>query len=72
MDIKEKIDEIVDKVKNDKDLAAKFRKDPVGAISSVIGVELPKDQLEKVVTAVKAKVSLDGAADLLGGLFGKK
>ena len=72
MDIKGKIEEIVDKVKNDKDFAAKFSKDPTGAVSDLLGVDIPKDQVDSVVTAIKSKVSLDKASDLLGGLFGKK
>ena len=72
MDIKEtvkgKIDEIVGKVKNDKDFAAKFKNDPVKAVESVLGVDLPDEQINGIVTAVKGKLSLDS----LGGLFGKK
>ena len=37
-------------------------------------VELPNDQIDKVVDLVKAKLNLDKAGDLLGGLgkmFGK-
>lgn len=72
MDIKAKIDEIVKKIKSDKDIAAKFRKDPAGTISSVLGVDIPKDQMDSVVTAVKSKINLDAASDVLGGLIGKK
>ena len=70
MDIKEKINEIVDKVKNDKDFAKKFKDDPIKAIESVIGIDLPDDQIEKVVDAVKAKVNLDSIGDKLGALGG--
>lgn len=35
MDIKAKIEEIVNKVKNDKDFAAKFTSDPVKAVEGV-------------------------------------
>lgn len=75
MDIKAKIEEIVDKVKNDKDIAEKFKKDPIKTVEEIAGVDLPDDQIEKVVDAVKAKVSLDDIGDKLGGLgklFGKK
>ena len=41
MDIKAKIEELVNKVKNDKDFAAKFKADPVKAVEGVIGVDLP-------------------------------
>lgn len=71
-DIKAKIDEVVNKVKNDKDFAAKFQKEPIKAVEDVLGVDLPDDQIQSVVDGVKAKVSFDGIADKLGGLFGKK
>ncbi len=71
-DIKAKIDEVVNKVKNDKDFAAKFQKEPIKAVEDVLGVDLPDDQIKSVVDGVKAKVSIDGIADKLGGLFGKK
>ena len=72
MDIKAKVEEIVDKVKNDKGIASKFQKDPVKTVEDLAGVDLPNDQVEKVVDAVKAKVSVDKIGGALGGLFGKK
>lgn len=75
MDIKAKIEEIVEKVKNDKNIAEKFKKDPIKTVEELAGIDLPNDQIEKVVEAVKAKVSLDDIGDKLGGiakLFGKK
>ncbi|MBQ9762609.1 MAG: hypothetical protein IJV82_05975 [Oscillospiraceae bacterium] len=67
MDIKAKINEIVDKVKNDKDFESKFKSDPVGAVEGLLGVDVPNDQVEKIIDTVKAKISLDK----LGGLFGR-
>ncbi len=72
MDIKAKIEELVSKVKNDKDFAEKFKKEPVKAVESIIGVDLPDDQINKVIDGVKAKISLDSIGDKLGGIFGKK
>ncbi len=66
MDIKEKIEEIVSKIQSDKQFAAKFKQEPVKAIESVIGIDLPDDQIEKVVSGVKAKMSIDKAGDLFG------
>ena len=68
MDIKAEITKIVDKIKDDEKLLEKFKKDPVKAVESIIGVDLPDDVIEKVVDGVKAKISLDKAGDLLGGL----
>ncbi len=70
--IKDKINEIVEKIKNDKNIAAKFQKDPITTVEGLIGIDLPNDQVEKIVDGIKAKIDLDKAADLLGGLFGKK
>ena len=71
-DIKAKIDEVVNKVKSDKDFAAKFQKEPIKAVEEELGVDLPDDQIKSVIDGVKAKVNLDGIADKIGGLFGKK
>ncbi len=70
MDIKAKIDEIVNKVKNDKDFASKFTSDPVKAVEGVIGIDLPDDQINAVIDGVKAKISVDDIKGKIGGLFG--
>lgn len=72
MDIKAKIDEVVDKVKSDEGFADKFKNEPVKAVEDVIGVDLPDDVINNVIEGVKAKVNLGGIADKLGGLFGGK
>ncbi|MBP3379446.1 MAG: hypothetical protein J6K77_01095 [Ruminococcus sp.] len=71
MDIKAKIDEIVNKVKNDKDFGKKFKDSPIKAVEGVVGVDLPDDQIEKVVDGVKAKIKLDDIGDKVGGLLGE-
>ena len=69
MDIKAKIDEIVTKVKSDKDIAKKFKENPVKLVEEIAGVDLPDGAIDKIVDGVKAKVSLDGVKSKLGGLF---
>ncbi|MBO5166571.1 MAG: hypothetical protein J6B90_08235 [Lachnospiraceae bacterium] len=72
MDIKAKIEEIVEKVKNDDSLMEDFKKDPIKVVEKLAGVDLPDDIVEKVVDGVKAKVSVDklsGAMDSLKKLF---
>ncbi|MCK9253753.1 MAG: hypothetical protein GX821_03245 [Clostridiaceae bacterium] len=66
MDIKAKIEEIVEKIKTDKTLAAKFKEDPVKAVESVIGIDLPDDKVKQVVDGIKAKMTADDAGGLLG------
>lgn len=71
MDIKAKIDEVVDKVKSDPDFATKFKSEPIKAVEDVLGVDLPDDAVRSVIDGVKAKINLGGIADKIGGLFGK-
>lgn len=68
MDIKAKIEEIVAKVKQDKDFASKFTSDPIKAVESVIGLDLPDDQIKPLIDGVKAKLSLDKADGILGSV----
>ena len=72
MNIKEKIEELVEKIKNDKDLLKKFQSEPVKTIEELVGMDLPDDQIEKLAEGIKAKISLDKLGGALGGLFGKK
>ena len=71
MDIKGKIDEIVGKLKSDKDLMAKFNKNPVAVIEELVGIDLPDDQVNKLVEGIKAKIKLDKLGGIVGGFFGK-
>lgn len=66
MDIKGKIEEIIDKVKSDKDFANKFTNDPEKAIESIISFDIPDGQIQKVIDGVKAKLSLDKASNIMG------
>lgn len=72
MDIKKKIEELVEKLKNDKTLLSKFQKDPITTVEGLLGIDLPNDQVEKIVEGIKAKLSLDKLSGALSGLFGKK
>lgn len=68
--LKEKINEIVKKVKEDKDFANNFKSDPIKAVESVIGIDLPDGEINKVVDAVKAKLTADNVAGVAGKLKG--
>ena len=75
MDIKAKIEEIVQKLMSDKDLMKKFEENPVGLIEEYIGIDLPDDQINQLIDGIKAKIDLEkigNALGGLGGLFGKK
>ena len=73
--IKKKAEELVKKIQNDPALLKKFKENPVKVVEGLIGIDLPNDQLQGGVDAVKAKIDLDkigGMLGGLGGLFGKK
>lgn len=72
MDIKAKVNELVEKIQKNPKLLSQFKDEPVKVVEELIGMDLPNDQIEKVADLVKAKIDLDKAGDLLGGLFGKK
>ena len=75
IDIKAKINEIVEKLKNDDDLLEQFNKNPAKVIEEYVGIDLPDDKVNQLVEGIKAKIKLDklgSALGGLGGLFGKK
>ena len=63
--MKEKIETIVKKIKSDKDFAKKFKENPIKAVESIIGIDLPDDQINGIIQGVKAKIKVDNASDLL-------
>lgn len=75
IDIKEKIEDLVEKIQKNPAMLKKFKTDPVKVVEELVGIDLPDEMIEKVVDGVKAKITLDKAGDALdalGGLFGKK
>lgn len=72
MDIKKKIEELVEQLKSDKALREGFLKEPLPTLEKLLGVDLPEEQLKQIAEGVKAKLNLDKAGDLIGGLFGRK
>ncbi len=79
MDIKAKIEELYKKISSDKDILAKFKSEPIKTVEEILGIDLPDDQIEKLVEGIKAKIDIEEAGDKisgiagkLGGLFGKK
>ena len=70
MDIKAKVDEVVNKVKSDPDIASKFQKDTIKTVEGILGVDLPDDVIKQIVDGVKTKVNVDDIKDKLGGLGG--
>ncbi len=69
-DVKEKIEEMVEKLKNDKDLYKKFQNDPVTALEGLIGIDLPNDEIEALVDGIQAKLKMDSVGDVIAGIGG--
>ena len=70
MDIKKKIEEIVEKIKSNPSLKEDFAKDPEKTIEKLLGVDIPDGATEKVITGVKAALAGDKLAGIAGKLKG--
>ena len=68
MDIKAKIEQAAKKLLSDKNLMAKFEKNPASVIEELIGVDLPDDMVNQLIDGIKAKIKLDQLGNALGGL----
>ena len=70
-ELKETIEKIVNKVKNDDSFAEQFKENPIKAIENVTGIDLPDGSIDNIVDAVKAKINLDdsGIMGKITGLF---
>ena len=74
MDIQKMISEAVKLLTENEDLLKAFNKNPAKTLESVLGVNLPDDQVNALVAGVKAKLGLDDVLEMAGklkGLFGK-
>ena len=67
-EIKALIKKLADKVQNDAEIKALFKKDPVKAVEKILGVDLPDDVVKKIIDGVKASITIEDAKDLLGSL----
>ena len=70
MDIKKKVEELVEKIQKNPKLLNEFKEKPVKVIEELTGMDLPDDQIEKLAELVKAKLDMEKVGDLLGGLGG--
>ena len=74
MDIAKIVTDIVERVKADPGLVAKFTSDPEKTIEGLTGIDIPDGQLDNVIAGVKAKIAGTGAAnvvDVIGNMFKK-
>ena len=68
MDIKEKIEKAVKKLKENPALLKKFDKEPVKVIEELIGMDLPDDLVNQLIDGIKAKLAAEKVGDALQGL----
>lgn len=79
MDIQKIISDLLENLGNNKELRKQFDLDPVKVVEKLLGIDLPDEQINAVIEAVKAKLTIDDAKDIagkllggLGNLFGRK
>ena len=67
-DVKEKVEEIVQKLQKDPALLKNFQDDPIKTVEKLLGVDLPDEQLQPLVAGIKAKLAAAGLGGKLEGL----
>lgn len=71
MDIKAKVDELTGKLRGDTKLLELFKKDPIKTLESLLGVDLPDEQIKPLIAGIQAKLASADVKDVLGGLGDK-
>jgi hypothetical protein len=71
MDIKEKVTEVVEKIKKDPALLAEFQKEPVKTVEKIVGMDLPDELIEKILDGIKKGDIKEGMdiGDIMKKLF---
>lgn len=70
MDIQKIITDVLAKLEGDDNLIAKFTADPVKTLEGLLNVDLPDDQINAVIDAIKAKLNLNDTAKKAKGVLG--
>lgn len=68
IDIKAKIEELAEKLQQDPALLKRFQADPIKTVEGLLGVDLPDDKLQPLVTGIKAKLAASDIGAKLDGL----
>ena len=68
MDLKEKIEAILEEIKKNPNIKEEFEKEPVKVIEKFVGMDLPDDIVEKIIDGVKAKITVDNVSKIAGAL----
>ena len=63
MDIKAKVDELVQKLKADDGLAKRFFREPIKTLEELLGVNLPDEQIKALIDGIKEKLTSEELGD---------
>ena len=72
MDLKEKINKVVEEISKNPNIKEQFEKEPVKVIEGIIGIDLPDEIVMKIIDGVKGKLTVEGVskvADTIKGIF---
>ena len=67
-DIKAEITRMAESVLKDEKLREQFGREPVKAVEKILGVDLPDEIVEQIITGVKAKITEEQASGALNAL----
>ena len=70
-DIKKMIEKVIAKIKGDSGFASNFKSNPIKAVESLLGIDLPDETIKSVVDGVKAKLTGDKIASEANNLVDK-
>lgn len=70
MDIQKIISDVLSQLEGNDNLIAKFTADPVKTLEGLLNVDLPDDQINAVIDAIKAKLNLNDTAKKAKGILG--
>ena len=70
MDIQKIITDVLKQLDGNEELVKKFTADPVKTLEKILKVDLPDEQLNAVIEAVKAKINLDDTIESAKNIFG--
>jgi len=71
MEVLDKVEDAVKELKNNDELRAEFKKEPVKTLEELTGLDLPDEKVKKVVDLVEAKIDDADVDDKLAALGDK-
>ncbi len=72
MDLQKLIKEVLDKLNLDAGVLAKFQKDPIGTVKTILNtLNLDENTLKAIVEGVTAKLQVEGGVKEAAGLLDK-